>query len=290
MLKTFFLCLIAMTGVLSADTRDVALGARSYLIDLPLRASKAPVILVLHGGGGNPAQFARNSGFSRPALAKGYAVIYPAGSSRGRLALLTWNGGYCCAYAAQARVDDVAFLDAVIADAAAQFGLDESRVYITGMSNGSLMAQRYAAELPDRVKAVAGIAGTLDVARTRIRGPVPLLHIHGTADTNVPYQGGVGADSNQATDWASVDQVITAFVRAAQGELVPTRRVIDPKADATRVVETSYTDARGRVMVRLLTVEGGGHAWPGSRRSGKQGGTADIDGTTEVLKFFALHP
>lgn len=224
-------------------------GKRSYVIDLPSRTTNAPIILSLHSGGGNPDQFARNSGLSRPALAKGYAVIYPAGTGfRQRLA---WNGGYCCGAAARNGVDDLAFLDAVVADAARQFGLDASRVYITGVSNGGLMEERYAAQRPGKIRAVAGVSGTLDVDRTPIDGTVPLLHIRGTADTNVTYAGGIGSDRKQATDWSSVDEVTAAFVRAAGGRLTQSSRVIDPKADNTRVIATDYTNARGRVMVRL---------------------------------------
>ena len=290
MLKWIVTCLVVLAWPVWADSQTVKLGDRSYVVDLPARATNAPIILVLHGGGGNPAQFAANSGFSRPANAKGYAVIYPAGSARGRLGLLTWNGGYCCGFAAKARVDDVGFLDTVIADAVGRFGLNGDRVYLTGMSNGSLMAERYAALRAGHVQAVAGVSGTMDVRATSIGGPVPLLHIHGTADPMVPYAGGVGQDSLTKTNWASVDQLIGAFVRAAGEPLTASTWVIDPAEDGMSVTKTDYTDAKGRVMVRLMTVQGGGHAWAGSKRSTKQGGTADIDANTEVLRFFALHP
>lgn len=290
MIRLLFLCLIAFAGPALAESQKIALGDRYYQIDLPPGRKAAPIILALHGGGGNPEQFANNNGFSRPANAKGYAVIYPAGSARGRLNLLTWNGGYCCGYAAKSDVDDIGFLDAVIADATRRFGLNGDRVYLTGMSNGSMMAERYGALRAGRVRAVAGVSGTMDVKATRIKGPVPLLHIHGTADPMVPFGGGRGEDSLTKTNWASVDQLIAAFVRAAGGRLTATTQTIDPANDGMQVVRTDYSTVRGKVMVRLMTVEGGGHAWPGSRRSGKQGGTADIDGNSEVLQFFALHP
>ena len=100
----------------------------------------------------------------------------------------------------------------------------------------------------------------------------------------------MGTQGKQATDWASVDQVIAAFVKAARVPLQKTKNVIDPVKDDTRVVATDYTDARGKVMVRLLAIEGGGHVWPGGRRAARDGGTADMDANTEVLRFFALHP
>jgi len=279
----YVLLLILFAAPVAAET--VRLGDRTYRIDLPARPADAPIIVALHGGGGSADQFARNSALSRPANRQGYAVVYPEGTGRAA----TWNGGYCCGMAARRGVDDMAFLDAVIADAVARFGLDGGRVYLAGMSNGAIMAETYAALRPGRVRAVAGVAGTMDTRRHAPAAPVPLLHIHGTADAMVPYDGGKGDSSLTQTDFASVASVEAAFLRPFP-MLARTERVVDPAPDGMRTVERNYTDAQGRVQVRILTVEGGGHAWHGSRRSVRQGGTRDIDATAEVLRFFAQHP
>ncbi|WRH61251.1 MAG: alpha/beta fold hydrolase [Fuscovulum sp.] len=283
MLRFFVLLLALATAPAAAET--VRLGDRSYRIDLPANAQGAPVIIGLHGGGGSADQFARSSGLSRPANRQGYAVIYPEGTGRAA----TWNGGYCCGSAQRNRVDDMAFLDAVIADATRRFCLNPERLYLTGMSNGAIMAETYAARHPGRVRAVAGVAGTMDTGRIRVKGPVPLLHIHGTADAMVPYAGGQGDSSLTRTNFASVASVEAAFL-APFPMLARTEHVIDPAADGMRVVERNYADGRGRVQVRIQTIEGGGHAWPGSRRAARQGATQDISATTEVLRFFADHP
>ena len=152
-----------LVGPVLAEMQEVRLGDRGYLIDLPATPNAAPMILALHGGGGNPAQFARASNLGGAATARGYAVVFPAGTSRrGKDRLLTWNAGYCCGYAAQAGVDDDAFLKAVIADASARFGLDGQRVFLTGMSNGAIMAETFASRNPGRVAAVAGVSGAVD--------------------------------------------------------------------------------------------------------------------------------
>lgn len=279
------LVLALILFALPAGAETIRLGERSYRIDLPARAEGAPLILALHGGGGSADQFARSSGLSRPANAQGYAVIYPEGTGRAG----TWNGGYCCGAAQRNRVDDVAFLDAVIADAVARFRLNPARVYLTGMSNGSIMAETYAALRPGTVRAVAGVAGTMDAGRLRPKGKVPLLHIHGTADEMVPYAGGKGDSSVTRTDFASVAAVEAAFL-APYPMLARTERVIDRAADGMRVIERNYANGRGVTQIRILTVEGGGHAWPGSRRAPRQGGTRDIAANAEVLRFFAEHP
>lgn len=283
MLRFLVLLLALATPPAAAET--VRLGDRSYRIDLPANPQGAPVIIGLHGGGGSADQFARSSGLSRPANRQGYAVIYPEGTGRAA----TWNGGYCCGSAQRNRVDDMAFLDAVIADATRRFGLNPERLYLTGMSNGAIMAETYAARHPGRVRAVAGVAGTMDTGRIRVKGPVPLLHIHGTADAMVPYAGGQGDSSLTRTNFASVASVEAAFL-APFPMLARTEHVIDPAADGMRVIERNYADGRGRVQVRIQTIEGGGHAWPGSRRAARQGATQDISATTEVLRFFAGHP
>lgn len=270
-----------------ADLKEVRLGDRFYLIDLPDRSDGAPILLALHGGGGDPAQFAAASGLGAVATQRGYAVVFPAGSSRrGADRLLTWNGGYCCGYAARAGTDDIGFLKNVIADAAARFGLDDGAVFVTGMSNGSILAETFAARNPTLVRAVAGVAGTMDVTRTRVRGPVPALIVHGTADAMVPYGGGRGEDSLTDTDFASVDQVIQAFLAAQPGTLSLTVRRLDAKDDGTSVTLTDWGKG-STIRLRLITIEGGAHHWPGGRKARlREGKTREIDANSEILRFF----
>lgn len=283
----FLIALLLLPFTAAAET--VRLGDRWYEIYLPARASGAPLILALHGGGGGPDQFATASGLARAATRQGFAVAFPAGSGRWGDRLLTWNGGYCCGYAARAGIDDIGFLEQVIADAAQRFGVDGSRVFLTGMSNGSIMAETFAARNPSRVRAVAGVAGTMDTSRNRLQGKVPALIIHGTADPMVPYEGGQGDSSLTRTDFSSVASVVRAF-KAPWGALSDSSRRIDRKDDGTAVVVTDYSTG-GRVVVRLITVEGGTHHWPGGRKARlTEGKTQEIDANTEILRFFAKQP
>lgn len=283
------LALLALSAPALADASRVDLGERFYLIDLPARAEGAPVILALHGGGGGPRQFARDSRLGPAGTAQGYAVIFPAGSSRrGAEAGLTWNGGYCCGWAQRQGVDDTAFLDEVVADAVARFGLDGRRVFVTGMSNGAILAEIFAAQSPGRVRAVAGVAGTMDTSQTPVEGPVPALVIHGTADSRVPYEGGEGRGPAGSV-FAPVAAVVKAFLDAQPGPLARTTRRIDAKDDGTAVVVTDWS-VSGKVRVRLLTVEGGEHHWPGARKARlATGKTREIDANTEILRFFAQY-
>lgn len=273
---------------LSAET--VRLGDRWYEIELPANPRGAPLILALHGGGGDPDQFASASGLARAANRAGFAVAFPAGTGRRGERLLTWNGGYCCGSAARKGVDDIGFLKAVIKDASDRFGVDGSGVYLTGMSNGSILSETFAAKNPGMVRAVAGVSGTMDTSRTRVQGKVPALIIHGTADTMVPYEGGQGDTSLTRTDFASVPSVVQAFLAPWGGVLAETSRTIDRKDDGTSVIVTDYQKG-GRVVLRLMKVEGGAHHWPGGRKARlSEGKTQEIDANTEILQFFAANP
>lgn len=281
------LILLALAVPALAEER-VDLDGRFYLVDLPAQPKGAPLILALHGGGGDPAQFSAASGLAAEAVARGYAVIFPAGSSRrGADRLLTWNAGYCCGYAARKGIDDAAFLRAVIADAAARYGVDGGQVFITGMSNGAILAETFAAQNPRAVRAVAGVSGTMDVARVPVQGPVPALVIHGTADEMVPYEGGVGRSSLTRTDFAPVAAVVRAFLDAQPGTLARSERRIDEVADDGTAVSLTDWSRGGKVRLRLITVEGGAHHWPGGRKARLSSGkTREITANAEILAFF----
>lgn len=290
MARVLSMILPLLLSILPAAAETVQLGDRFYQIELPANPRGAPLILALHGGGGDPDQFASASGLGRAAVSAGYAVAFPAGTGRRGDRLLTWNGGYCCGAAARNRVDDAGFLREVIKDAANRFALDPARIYITGMSNGAIMAETFAARNPGMVRAVAGVAGTMDTGRTRVQGQVPALIIHGTADSMVPYEGGQGDTSLTRTNFASVASVVQAFVDPWGGGLTEVQRKIDRRDDGTSVTVTDYQQGRA-VILRLMTIEGGAHHWPGGRKARlSEGKTEEIDANTEILRFFALHP
>jgi polyhydroxybutyrate depolymerase len=290
MLKHFINALVFListnNAALAANETVTFSDGRNYNISLPNGVENPPLILVLHGGGGNPNQIETDSGMTAKAMRAGFAVAYPAGSGRGRL--LTWNAVYCCAYAMAQRIDDVAFLDRVVADAATRFGTDVTRTYVTGMSNGGMMAETYAAKRPGKVRAVASVAGTMDTRHVRVKGAMPLLHIHGTLDQHVSYEGGYGPDSKVKVNFSAVEDVVAVFVNAF-GKLSPSQSVLDPANDGMQVERVAYTDNSGHEQVVLLRVVGGDHDWPGGKRSDRQGATRDINASNEILKFFRAH-
>ena len=106
-----------------------------------------------------------------------------------------WNATDACCDLYSSGVDDVAWLTSVIDRVIAVFPVDEERIYVTGLSNGGFMSYRMACELSPRVAAIASVAG-MDFGDPEACVPaeaVSVLHIHGTADQTVPYDGWVQA-------------------------------------------------------------------------------------------------
>lgn len=264
---------------------------RTYRLYRPThRAADAPLLVALHGGLGNGDQFAATSGYERLAEANGFVVVFPDGTPTAvGQRNLVWNGGGCCAAAVRNGVDDVGFLRTLIAKLGASEGIDPTRVLVTGHSNGAIMAFRLACEDADQVVAVAGQAGTLFVDSCRPSRPVSALDLHGTADTNLPLAGGVGADSLVGADFPPVRDGLATLAKAAgcTGPTPPTSR---PTTQADVRAE-DWGPCPDGVDVELVTVEGATHSWMGHPAPSKNSATPypDLDATLLTWSFLTHH-
>lgn len=72
----------------------------------------------------------------------------------------------------------------------AEVRIDPDRVYATGISNGGMLAYRLACDT--RIFAAIGPDSATQLGRCRSLAPVSVIHIHGTADRDIPYHGGTG--------------------------------------------------------------------------------------------------
>jgi len=161
--------------------KTVSIGGR--LADIDVRHTG---VLVFHGATGN-----RKSLQFTLALDTPYTTIYldgtpnPAAYPQSKY----WNAGRCCGYASDNNIDDVSYIDAVIAYS----GFTD--VYMVGHSNGGMLIYKYLLERPNVVKKAVIISGTLmsyDYSHAINTGPdTTITHIHGLSDTVVPYNGGI---------------------------------------------------------------------------------------------------
>jgi polyhydroxybutyrate depolymerase len=217
------------------------------------------------------------TGFDRQAEAGGFLAVYPNGWKR------AWNAGRCCGRAARTGIDDVGFLTALLDELESRYPIDPSRIHATGISNGGMMAYRLASELGERFAAIAPVASAM-VTDCREGRPVPVLHIHGTADRNAPYAGGVGSRSYSGFHYPSVDETLAPW--RARNECRPAPETTNSSPDL-RVDRWP-----GLADVVLHTIEGGGHSWPGGQRMSRflDPPSEAVDATVTIWEFFAAHP
>jgi polyhydroxybutyrate depolymerase len=280
-----------------ADTKQYTLeinhSSRTFLVHCPknLAAANPSLVIALHGGGTNGKAMEDFCGLSEASERYGFVVLYPNGSGRLKR-LLTWNAGSCCAYAKDYSIDDVAFIRQLIDYMIRQYYVDPSRVYVTGISNGAMMAYRLAAEIPDKIAAIAPVAGTLTVAPAAVHAAMPVLHFHGTADQYVPFAGGRGPRSIAGDSYMAVEEAIKVWVRINQA--LPNPSVEELPAlhgDGTSVVRYTYGTARDKQNIVLYKIIGGGHTWPGQPHRERLLGrtTTEISANDIMWEFFRTH-
>ncbi len=270
--------------------RHVRVGARdrSFLIDLPPRyATRGPLPLVLdfHGGGGSPTGARTQTGFSTLGARVGAIVVYPAGSGRfGDERLLTWNTGSCCGYAKAANIDEAAFVRALLDTLERTYPIDRSRIFATGLSNGGMMSYLVACRLADRIAAIAVVSGELSMDCNPSR-PVSVLIIHGTADENLPYNGGVGRKALDKHDVRPVSFAVDSWRRFD--------RCPDAALTSSHdgVTHSAWSPCADGTAVELYKIESGGHAWPSGERMSRilDAPSNALDATQTAWAFFVAH-
>jgi polyhydroxybutyrate depolymerase len=290
-------------GKLSAGdfTRTVSVGdlQRRYRVHVPAKynASKpTPLIIAYHGGGGNPESMVRLSGLNEKSEQAGFMVVYPFGTGRLEDHMLTFNGGECCGYAMQNKIDDVAFTRALLDDLAAVTNLDANRVYATGLSNGGIMSHYVASELSDRIAAIAPVGGPLMMEACHPQRAVSVIHFHGTGDEFAPFKGGFGKGAlgrAGITEFRSVEHTIQSWVKANGCKPEPEIIALPDKADdGMKCTRKTWSGGKQGGEVVLIEIENGGHTWPGKdpivALLGKS--TKDISANDLMWEFFQKHP
>jgi polyhydroxybutyrate depolymerase len=193
-IAAFVLALVlgALTGQANADetgttttttttthTMTVDGEQRTYRLVVPATAGdRPPLVVALHGLYGSAERFQQTSGWDAVAAGAGAVLAYPDSYAAG------WRS-------APTEARDVMFLAKLVKRITRRQGTDPRRVYVVGNSSGAFMSYRFACDRADLVAAIGPVAGAplTDCAEPPSR-PVPVISVHGKADTVVPYDGG----------------------------------------------------------------------------------------------------
>jgi len=265
---------------------------RSYVVRVPALPAPSggwPLVLMLHGGGGNAENAETMTGFTPKAREAGFIVAYPEGSGRLRGKLLSWNAGHCCGYAMTQSVDDVGFINALIDRLSARYPVDARRIYATGMSNGGMMTHRLGIELAARLAAIAPVVATVFGDENKPASAVSALMINGALDLNVPQLGGApGGPGARAWDGTPMRPALEQAAFWAKADACAETPVTIEQPAAT---QWRYRCAGGKA-VELYLVRDNGHAWPGGQPGSRRGDvpTQALNATDLIWAFFQAHP
>jgi len=275
---------------------------RSYIARVPPQVKigkPLPAVLNFHGGGAHARAQKQYSRMDETADREGFIAVYPNGSGGIGGRLLTWNAGACCGWAAANRVDDVGFAIALIDDLAGRVPLDREQIYATGLSNGSMMAYRLAAEAAHRIAAVAGVAGAMTLPRFAPASAMPVMHIHSVDDQRALYDGGLGPAFPFTDTRVLHEPVGVSLEKWIAHNGCPARpEVMGPvsgRPDAADAAHTAtrytYAPCRDGTQVVLWKLTGAGHVWPGGVQDYLPlllgAGTTVINANNEMWRFFS---
>lgn len=248
---------------------------RTSIVHIPksYRPSEpAPLVVMLHGGGGSGRAALWESGWADKAEKEGFLVLFPDAlppnpSLPGHFSRnpQLWNDGSDRFFPAQKAPDDVAFLVALLNELFRMFSIDSGRVFFTGFSNGASMCFLAAARMPERVAAIAPVAGALWFDPPKLYPPVSLLYLTGTEDPLNPLLGGVPrlatgfSDPIRGKAKPPVLDSVRKWAKALQCPETP--KILEEQGLRTEI----YGPGLQGSEAMYIAVDGLGHVWPGGR-------------------------
>ena len=256
--------------------------ARAYSKFIPSSYSKdssIPLVVLLHGYGSTGAQQESYMKFESVAEKNKFILVYPDGTidSVGRR---FWNAtDACCSFFSQ--VDDDAYLLAILKEMESRYSIDAKRIYFVGHSNGGFMSYRMACKHPDRIAAIASLAGASFFKPTDCgaTNSVSVLQVHGTKDETILYEGGQILGNSYPSAFASTSQWATVNQCTQNAVTRSTKIDLEGNLAGDETSIKAWTNCQSSSEVELWTMENGTHI-----------PTLSSTFATKIWEFFAAHP
>ncbi len=224
---------------------------REYVLYIPESYdgnSAVPVIINFHGFGGNATDFMNETNMRALADKEGFIIIYPQGSCLNGSS--HWNpslpGGDN-----KSTADDYGFIDVLINEIAANYNINQKRIYACGYSNGGMFAYGLAQNKSNLIAAIGSVSGAMIETTPNPTRPIPLINIHGTNDDVLPYEG--------SNDYSSIESTLNYWINFNETERPPT---IDRNASNGLTIEKyTYGNGKNNVSIEHYKVINGEHVW-----------------------------
>ena len=220
---------------------------RVYVLYIPNSydgTSAVPVLFNFHGFGDNASDYMNNADMRAVAESDTFILVYPQGSCSDGSS--HWNpcptGGDN-----KSTADDVGYVESMISEISSQYNVDIKRIYAAGYSNGGMMAYGLANYKSDLIAAVASVSGAMLDCIGSTSHPMPVVHLHGTSDGVLPYNG--------SSDWSSAQSTLDHWINFNNTVLTPT------VTSDNNIEHYVYDQGDSLVSVEHYKYIGGDHVW-----------------------------
>jgi polyhydroxybutyrate depolymerase len=245
---------------------------REYILYVPSSyngSTQVPLLFNFHGFGGTSSAHMTTADMRTLSESQIFLLVYPQGSSM---------SGYSHWNAAQlggdnkSSADDVGFVEAMITSISSSYQVNSNRIYACGYSNGGMMSYFLGKSISDKIAAIGSVSGTMLEGNPDPSNPVPMINIHGTSDSVVPYLGN--------SDYPAISIVLTYWANHNGANLTPVTTSLT--SGSTSVEKSVYSDSGGTGWVEHYKVNAGGHDWFNLDLSGS-------DTNQLIWNFFSQH-
>lgn len=258
------LLLIISSNVLSVDIPLSITSngvSRNFILHAPGSQVSAnlPVVFVLHGDGGSGSTIKGYSGFDAVSDASNFIAIYP--SALNSLGQGIWNKPINADL--NDGPNDVLFISDMIDYLCETYAINLNKVYATGHSGGAFMAYHLAMALPNKIAAIAPVAGSMygdnSYMTAYLQGSsfvdIPIYHVHGDADPIVSYPD----PNHQPTPWSEYPLSTFSFATCGSNTYLPVN-VTDIATNVKKILFCA--NSANSKEISLIRIVGGGHGWP----------------------------
>lgn len=280
-----------VNGTLSFQNRD-----RVYALHIPDSfdgTEAAPLVVFLHGGGGNAKSAQNFTGFNLISDKEGFLVVYPQASFEFPQNSFIWADGRGLT-PDKLGIDDVGFVNSLVDFLVSEYNINQKKIYLCGFSNGSFLTQKIAFEANAKFAAIGTLGGTMHQYYFDSGNPkraIPMIYVFGTDDPFVPYYGGYVSNDTELELVVGVQDAVDFWKNnnntqaALSVENLPD---LNPNDNSTvTVFEYINGDCNGS-KVKFYKINGGGHTWPGVVVPNTSLGVTnlDINASQELWDFF----
>jgi poly(hydroxyalkanoate) depolymerase family esterase len=276
----------ALPGKFIDGSYTNAAGTRSYKLYVPSTYTgeqPVPLVVMLHGCTQDPVDFASGTQMNHLAEEMHCLVVYPAQSQQAN-AQRCWN--WFSAVDQTRDQGEPSIIAGITRQIMDSHEVDDSQVYVAGLSAGGAMATIMGTLYPELYAAV-GVHSGLPFASAQDlpsalaamkgnfrRGPepgraIPIIVFHGDKDTTVHPANG--------------DELIARGAHHSVKEIV-----VEPGRvpDGHAYTRTVHQRADGTPHAEQWLIHGAGHAWSGGSSRGSYTDGKGPDASREMMRFF----